>query len=61
VKKLVLVHLPSNGDVEKIHAVAAKKFGGKVVVRRISRGSDFEFCMTLLSQATRRAKLPQRS
>ncbi len=36
VKKLVLVHLPPNGDVEKIHAAAAKTFGGKVVV-----GKDF--------------------
>ena len=36
VKKLVLVHLPPNGDVEKIHAVAAKSFGGRTVV-----GKDF--------------------
>ncbi|HEX7588889.1 MAG TPA: ribonuclease Z [Anaerolineae bacterium] len=36
VKKLVLVHLPPNGDVKKIHAAAAKKFEGKVVV-----GKDF--------------------
>ena len=36
VKKLVLVHLPPNGDVTKIHAAAAKTFGGKVVV-----GKDF--------------------
>ena len=34
VKKLVLVHLPPNGDVEKIHAVASKSFGGKTVVGR---------------------------
>jgi ribonuclease BN (tRNA processing enzyme) len=36
VKKLVLVHLPPNGDVAKIHAVASKSFGGKTVV-----GKDF--------------------
>ena len=36
VKKLVLVHLPPNGDDEKIHAVAAKSFGGRTVV-----GKDF--------------------
>ncbi len=36
VKKLVLVHLPPNGDVKKLHAAAAKTFGGKVVV-----GKDF--------------------
>jgi hypothetical protein len=32
----VLVHLPPNGDVKKMHAAAAKTFGGKVVV-----GKDF--------------------
>ncbi len=36
VKKLVLVHLPPDGDVKKIHAAAAKTFGGKTVV-----GKDF--------------------
>ncbi len=36
VKKLVLVHLPPNGDVKKLPAAAAKTFGGKVVV-----GKDF--------------------
>jgi ribonuclease Z len=34
VKKLVLVHLPPNGDVKKIHAVAAKTFGSRVVVAK---------------------------
>lgn len=36
VNKLVLVHLPPNGDVKKLHAAAAKGFGGTVVV-----GKDF--------------------
>lgn len=36
VKKLVLVHLPPHGDVKKLHAAAAKTFGGQVVV-----GKDF--------------------
>lgn len=36
VKKLVLVHLPPNGSVKKLHAAAAKGFDGKVVV-----GKDF--------------------
>jgi len=35
-KKLVLVHLPPNGDVKKLHAAAAKGFGRAVVV-----GKDF--------------------
>lgn len=34
VKSLVLVHLPPNGDVKKIHAAAAKTFNGKIFVGR---------------------------
>lgn len=34
VKKLVLVHLPPNGEVKKIHDAAAKSFKGKVVVSK---------------------------
>ncbi len=36
VKKLILVHLPAHGDVKKLHAAAAKTFGGNVAV-----GKDF--------------------
>ncbi len=35
-KKLVLVHLPPNGDVKKLHAAAARGFGGTIAV-----GKDF--------------------
>lgn len=41
VKKLVLVHLPPNGDEKKIHAAAAKTFGGKVVVGKDFAGFKF--------------------